>query len=225
MAFCKRAMALVLGVLCACPLCSCGSELRARAPQWVEGFSVLAERASADDVLPAQIAEALEPSAGSGFTRADLTAARRVLPGSPVWLLPSARGELCLAAINYPLVKQHGPNRLPPVPSFSCSTIPEALGGRLVVTRSLGTTVRTAHGLAQVYGVVPDGVDRVRVFFRHGRTVSTEAIRNGYEFVVDDPEGIEFRARRVGRSLTETVHLTMPSLSNAAPPAQGTFAP
>ncbi len=224
MAFCNRVMALALVVLCACPLCSCASERRARAPQRVEGFSVLAERASADDVLPAQIAEALEPSAGFGFTRADLAAARRVLPGSPVWLLPSARGELCLAALNYPLVQQHGPNLLPPVPSSSCSTIPEALGGRLVVTHSLGTTVRTARGLVQVYGVVPDGVDRVRVFFRHGRTVSTEAIRNGYEFVVADPEEIEFRARRAGRSLTKTVHLTMPSLNNAAP-AQGTFAP
>jgi hypothetical protein len=224
MTFCKRAMALVLAVLCACPLCSCASELRARAPQRVEGFSVLAEPASADDALPAQIAEALEPSAGSGFTRADLMAARRVLPDSPVWLLPSAGGELCLAALDYPLVRQDGPNVLPPVPSSSCSTIPEALAGRLVVTRSLGTTVRTARGLAQVYGVVPDGVDRVQVFFRHGRTVSTEAIRNGYEFVVADPEGIEFRTRRAGRSLTETVHLTMPSLNNAVP-AQGTFAP
>ncbi|HLH13220.1 MAG TPA: hypothetical protein VKV16_00405 [Solirubrobacteraceae bacterium] len=212
----RLSLSLSLVVL-SCLLCSCGTERRARPLHPIAGFSVLAEHASASDALPRQIAEALELSTTPEFNHADLAAARQVLPDNPVWLLPSMSGELCLAALDYPLVKQSGNHVLPPITSNECSTKSEALEGKLVVTRSLGTTARTAHGFARVYGVVPDGVEQIRVFFRHGHVASYAAIRNGYEAVVDDPERIEIKTRRAGHSITEIVPLTMPSITNDLP--------
>lgn len=221
-----RVVAVILTALSSCLLCSCAISRPAhKSLQFAEGFSIFAEQASADDAAPRQIVEALEASTGPEFGRADVAAARRVLPDNPVWLLPSANGELCLAALDYPLVKQPGGDALPPVPSYDCSTMSNALAGKLVVTQSLETTARTVDGSERVYGAIPDGVEKVLVFFGHGRKTSTPVIRNGYEIVVDDPERIEFQVRRAGRLVTESVHLITPSLGTASPAPQDPSAP
>lgn len=218
-----RGSALVLAVLSLCALCSCGGR-RKLVSTGAESFSVLMERAGVDDVIPPQVAEALGRDVSSESVPPDLGAARRVLPDSPVWLVPSPGDELCLAALNYPLVSSGAP-ALPPAPSLMCSTRSEALSGELVVTRSLATTVRMVNRRARVYGVVPDGVREVQIVFRHGKRAWSDVIRNGYEVVVDDPEDIEFRAPQAGRLITHVVRLTLPSFRNSAPASGEALSP
>lgn len=209
---------LVLAGLSAYVLSACGADRHApRSAQPAGAFSVFAQQANADDVVPQLIDEALEQSVQPEFTRSDIAAARRVLPDDPVWLVPAANGELCMARLKFPLVASFHGTPLPTIPAIVCAGQAAALAGRLVVTQSLALRARTATAPTRVIGVVPDGASRVRVIFRHGKAMSVEARRNGYELILDDPERIQFQIRRTGKLITETVPLVTPSFGNTTP--------
>lgn len=202
-----------LTVVCASSLFACGSDQRVSKPESAPaGFSVLAQKAGPDDVVPGQIAEALAQSTRPEFSKADIAAARRVVSDNPVWLIPAVNGELCLARIVYPLVARSHGAPLPPAPAIACDAQTAALDGKLVVTQSLVTTAQGALGPSRVLGVVPDGASAVRVVFGHGQSASVEPIRNGYELVVEDPERLLFRLRTGSKTLAKTVRLLTPTV-------------
>lgn len=218
---CRAVTPLVISGLSSYLLCACGDDWRAppKPSRLPVGFSVLTQRANADDLVPKQVAEALKQSIQPGFTKFDILAARRVLPDT-VWLVPAANGELCVARLEYPLIaKLHG-MQLTPAAAIACVVQPAALAGKLVVTRSLATAARGAPAPTQVLGIVPDGISNIRVVFRHGRTVLVNVIRNGYEAIINGPERMNFQIRRAGKDVNETVRLLTPSFHNAAPSSQ-----
>ncbi len=218
-----RGCALVALLLCSFLCVSCGGTDGVTPWDRSAGFSVLSEPGSADDSMPPQLNEALELSTEPEFTRLDVALARRVLPEDPVWLVPDAGGGLCLATLDYPLVLAARP--LPAVPSYSCSTRPDSLEGKLVVAQSLTTTTRSAHRPTSVYGVVPDGVDQVRVRSGDGRVATSTVIRNGYAAVVDDPERVEFRVRRGDRFIAYSVRVVTPSFKGSTPSSHAASGP
>ncbi len=187
-------------------------------------ISVLTEKASSDDALPRQIEEALTQSTRPRFSGPDRSAARRLLPEEPAWLVPAANGELCIARIVYPLIARLHGEPLAPVVAVACATQAATVAGKLVVTQSLATAPRASTSSpTRVLGVLPDGATGVRLVFARGKSAPDEPIRNGYEIVVEDPERLQFLVRQGNGTRAESVRLVTPSLGTGPtrPPGEG----
>ncbi len=215
-----RMLLRVLVVVAAFLVCSCGGSTarRVRAENSSQ-FAVLDREGTDDDLLPSDLVVTLKQSVQPEFTSEDLTLARRVLPETPAWLLPSAKGELCLVTLNYALITVVRGMAQPPAASGECVSEREARLGRLVLLRSLATTPTSTNQRTQVIGIVPDGVRTVIVDGGAPPATSVDVSRNAYTVAVSAPRRIHYQAVHDGRLATIAVPVKAAVLDNQAPTA------
>ena len=150
-------------------------------------FAVLGAPRTAHDELPpsgrALLAEQPNLIAPQNYTHA-----RSVSTQWSTWLIPAKGEQLCLIRELYPLRILQAVG-LPPIAAADCATVEEARHGQLVITQSAGATV---HGMADVLGVVPDGVRSVMITSRNHRRTSTLVARNAYAAAVATPMQVSF---------------------------------
>ncbi|MDO8211332.1 hypothetical protein [Conexibacter sp. CPCC 206217] len=136
---------------------------------FAQNFALLRTRASGD--IPA--------TAGLDDARIDLGAARRIepaaatrrasgddepeAPDATVWVVPRSDGAQCLLA----QMTEAGQGYL-------CSAPAEAVHGYFLMTMS------PDDGHAEIYGLMPDGVDSVDVDLADGTTVTLPVVDNAY---------------------------------------------
>ncbi|MDO8186298.1 hypothetical protein Q5424_14380 [Conexibacter sp. JD483] len=142
-------------------------------------------RQPADDSIPATLplakpevdlsqARQLTPPSARALARAGAGATGDEVPEQPdttVWVVPNQDGSQCL------LVYQATDQSL----GYNCAYPSDAVSARMVMTVS-----RTGQD-AEIYGVVPDGVDSVTVELADGSTVDLPVTDNGYMAQFDQP--------------------------------------
>lgn len=171
-----RAFALLAPVVIAAAAVAV-SALAARSPR-----RHALERAPAEP-LPPQVVVSLQDSVEPEFTASNIRAARRLVPDSPVWLVP-ADGEECLVRLLSPLAED---SNFPPAVSQRCATLADAGRGKLVGTRSLTTSGHRAVN-SEVVGLAPPGAPWVEVRSKDGRSVRAPVyVGGGYILRAREP--------------------------------------
>jgi hypothetical protein len=98
-------------------------------------------------------------------------------PDTTVWVIPNEDGSQCLLV--YHAEDQSA--------GYNCAYPSDAVSARMVMTVS-----RTGQD-AEIYGVVPDGVDTVTVELADGSSVDLPVVDNGYMARFDRPtDGVSF---------------------------------
>jgi hypothetical protein len=149
-----------------------------------------------DAVPPAVTKQLLDNEVHQHFKMADIGAARRVSPNEPFWLIPASNGELCLVGLIFPIASGSSDRALPPATSAQCATTTATLDGRLIYTQALVATVGQPP-ITRIVGIVPDGVQYVKIILAHSRPVIAAVIRNAYEVIALDPVAVQAGTMRV----------------------------